>query len=157
MQELEDIQLNPIIEPTRVPFSFDAIGWKILIVFIILLTIYLLYKYYLNFKKNQYRRDAVFKISEIQNNSENSITEIVKQTMFQIKLTALETFGRNKVASLEGINWLQFLNESGKNTNFELYQEEIINAVYQDEFIENSNFNKDEFTKTSIKWIKNHA
>jgi len=119
--------------------------------------VYLLYKYYINYKKNQYRRDAVFKISEIQNNSENSITEIVKQTMFQIKLTALETFGRNEVASQEGINWLQFLNESGKNTNFELYQEEIINAVYQDEFIENSNFNKDEFTKTSIKWIKNHA
>jgi len=157
VQELEDIQLNPIIEPTPVPFSFDAIGWKILLVFIILLITYLLYKSFLNYKKNQYRRDAAFKISEIHNNSENSITEIVKQTMFQIKLTALETFGRNKVASLEGINWLQFLNDSGKNTNFVGYKEEIINAVYQDEFIENSNFNKDEFTKTSIKWIKNHA
>lgn len=157
MQQVEDIQLKPIIEPTEVPFSFDTIGWKMLFVFIAFLVIYFIYKYYLNYKKNQYRRDAILHISELNNNSENSITEVVKQTMFQIKLTALETFGRNKVASLEGVNWIQFLNKSGKNSNFDPYQETILNAVYKDEIIEKSKFNKEEFTKTSIKWIKNHA
>lgn len=157
MQQAENISLTPILEPTPVVFSFDAIGWKILLVLLVLMSTYLLYKYYLYYKKNQYRRDAVTRITEIQINSNCSIIEVVKQTMFQIKLTALKTFGRNKVASLEGEKWIHFLNESGKNTNFYVYQEEILNAIYKNELKENNNFNKEDFLKTSIKWIKNHA
>ena len=157
MQETENIQLNPLMEPSPVPFTFDALGWKILLVLLVLSVIYFSFKYYQFYKKNQYRRDAIHRISEIQLNPENTILEIVKQTMFQLKLTALETFGRNKVASLEGDHWLNFLNESGKDTNFIPYQEVIINAIYQDEYQDKSNFNKEEFSKTSIKWIKSHA
>jgi len=77
--------------------------------------------------------------------------------MFQVKLTALHTFGRKKVASLEGEQWLQFLDKSVKNSNFDQYHDVIFRAVYKDEFLPSSDFNKEVFINSTIKWIKNHA
>jgi len=157
MQEQQDIQLNPIIEPTPVEFSMDTIGWKVLFVLLTMMVLYAIYKYYLFYKSNQYRRDAIAKIIVIQSNSELSLPVFITQIMFQIKQTALYAFGRKKAASLEGNQWFQFLEENTKGVNFNKYQNAISEAIYKDEVSEESNFNKEEFVKTSINWIRNHA
>lgn len=157
MKQSNNIDLKPIMEPAPVSFSFDTIGWKILFALIIVLLVYLLYKYYQNYQKNRYRRDAVLRIVKLNNNKNIELSDFIKQIMFQLKQTALETFGRNKVASLEGDNWLLFLKESGKNTDFSPYKEDIAKAVYQDNVKVESHFNKENFTELSIKWIKKHA
>jgi len=157
MQEQQDIQLKPLIEPTPVEFTMDTIGWKVLFVLIAMMVLYAIYKYYLHYKSNQYRRDAIAKITVIQSNPELSLPVFITQIMFQLKQTALYAFGRKKVASLEGNQWFQFLEENAKGVNFNNYQNAISEAIYKDEVSEESNFNKEEFVKTSINWIRNHA
>ena len=157
MQEQQDIQLKPLIEPTPVEFTMDTIGWKMLFFVLLISVLYGIYKCYLHYKSNQYRRDAIVKIAAIESDSELSIPEFITQIMFQIKQTALFAFGRKKVASLEGNQWLQFLEENAKGASFSKYQNAISEAIYKDEVSEESNFNKEEFVKTSINWIRNHA
>ena len=157
MQQSENIQLNPVIEPYPVPFTMDTIGWKILFFLLFIVIVFIAYKFFMYYKSNQYRREAIAKIQSISTNSEISIFEFINRVMFQVKLTALHTFGRKKVASLEGEQWLQFLDKSVKNSNFDQYHDVIFRAVYKDEFLPSSDFNKEVFINSTIKWIKNHA
>lgn len=157
MQQTEPIQLSPIIEPTPVEFSMDTIGWKFLFVLLIIIALYFIYKYYLHYKNNRYRREAITRIQLINSNNEITIVELITQIMFQVKQSALFTFGRKKVASLKGESWFTFLDKSAKGSNFSFYGAVITDAVYKEKILKNSNFNKEEFIKMSINWIKNHA
>ncbi len=111
MQQNENIQLKPIIEADPVQFSMDTIGWKVLFFMLLCMIIFAVYKYYLHYKKNKYRREAIQSISEIEANKEYSVSSLIVQIMFLIKQTALQTYGRNEVASLEGAKWLKFLDK----------------------------------------------
>jgi hypothetical protein len=157
MQQSEDIQLNPVIEPIPVEFTMDTIGWKILFFLIFIAVLYGVYKFFVHYKNNQYRRDAIARIQAIDTDSGISVPEFINRIMFQIKQTALHTFGRKKVASLDGEQWLEFLDNSAKNTNFDQYHDVILRAVYKEEYSQNSNFNKKVFINSTIKWIKHHA
>lgn len=157
MQQTNSIELKPIMEPTPVAFTFDTVGWKILFMLIVVMAIFIAYNLYKKYKKSQYRRDAISTILKINLNNEIELSNFIKQIMFQLKQTALETFGRSKVASLEGDNWLQFLKETGKNTDFTSYKEEIFSSIYKDKTVLKDRFNKKEFTELSIKWINSHA
>lgn len=157
MQQTENIQLNPIIESAPVEFTMDTIGWKVLFFFLLVSVLYIIYKFYLRYKSNQYRREAVVKIMEISKLLDIESPSLITQIMFQIKQTALQTYGRKQVASLEGSQWLQFLEKRAKGISFSKYQESISNAIYKGEFDKKNDFNKEGFVKTSVQWIKKHA
>ena len=157
MQETDNIQLNPVFEPVPVGFTMDTIGWKILFFLLFITILYGVYKFYLHYRSNQYRRDAIARIKSISTGSEITIPELITRVMFQVKQTALHTFGRKKVASLDGEQWLQFLDKSVKGSDFNQYHDVILSAVYRNEFLKNSNFNRDEFIRLTIKWIEHHA
>ncbi len=152
-----EIQLKPIIEADSVQFSMDTIGWKVLFFLLLMSMVFMAYKYYLNYKNNTYRRRAISEILEIDQQTEKSISALISEIMFQIKQTALQTYDRNNVASLEGVSWLQFLDETGKGNPFSKYQDIITDSVYKNEFKNKNDFNRDDFVKMSINWIKNHA
>jgi hypothetical protein len=157
MQQNENIQLLPIIEADPVKFTMDTIGWKVLFFMLILTVVFIAYNYYMNYKKNAYRRDAISIISEIALRNNNSMSALIAQIMFQLKRTALQSYDKKTVASLEGIKWLHFLDEKGKGNTFSKYQEIITDAVYKNEFKNRNDFNRDEFVNMSINWIKKHA
>jgi len=157
MEQTENIKLSPLMEPSPVAFSMDTIGWKILFALILMILLYIVYKYYLHYKHQKYRRKAVSKILEINQLPNQEIPSIITQIMFQIKQTALQTYGRTKVASLVGNKWLQFLDETAKDVRFSDYKDIIHSAVYKDEISSGVNFDKNDFMKNSIKWIKTHA
>jgi len=157
MEEVGNIKLSPIMEPSPVAFSMDTIGWKILFALLLIIILYSAYKFYLHYKHNKYRRDAVAKIVELSQLSDNELPSMITQIMFQIKQTALQTFGREKVASLEGDSWLQFLGETAKDVHFMDYKDIIISSVYKSEVSSEKDFDKNDFVNNSIKWIKNHA
>jgi len=115
------------------------------------------YKYYLHYKKNKYRREAIQSISEIEFNKEYSVSSLIVEIMFLIKQTALQTYGRNKVASLEGEKWLEFLDKKVKGVNFKQYQKVINDAVYLDKYDQTNSFSKGDFIRISKKWINEHA
>jgi hypothetical protein len=157
MEPTENIQLSPLMEPGPVAFSMDTIGWKILFVLLLIIIMYSVYKFYLHYKHNKYRRTAVAKIIEISQLPDNELPSIITQIMFQIKQTALQTYGREKVAALQGDQWLQFLEETANGVRFLVYKEGIMNSVYKGEISSEVVFDKNDFVKNSIKWIKSHA
>ena len=157
MEEVENIKLNPLMEPSPVAFSMDTIGWKILFALLLILILYSAYKFYLHYQHNKYRRRAVAKIIEISQLSDGEIPSMITQIMFQIKQTALQTFSREKVASLEGDQRLQFLEETAKDIRFVKYKNIIISSVYKGDISSEADFDKSGFVKNSIKWIKKHA
>ena len=157
MKEVQNIELSPLMEPSPVEFSMDTIGWKILFVLLLIIIIYSAYKIFLHYKHIKYRRNAVAKIIEISQLSDKEIPFVITQIMFQIKQTALQTFGRKKVASLEGEKWLQFLDETANGVNFINYKDVILTSIYKNEISSEMSLDKDDFIKNSIKWIKKHA
>jgi len=135
----------------------DTIGWKILGVILFSVLALLIYKYYLRFKKNAYRRAAASKIKELALDKKSSMSFLISQIMFELKQTALQTYNRKTVAALEGDKWLQFLDKKIKQSFFSMHQDVIANAIYKDEFKKNNSFNLSDFANMSINWIKHHA
>jgi len=157
MQELETIELSPVLEPSPVVFTMDTIGWKILFILLLMFLCFGIYRYYRYYKSNAYRRYAVSEIKKISTDNLESIDALIVQVMFQLKQTALQTYNRKTVASLEGQEWLNFLDEKGKTKTFSGYHDVISKAVYKNKFSNEPNFNQDDFIKMSINWINNHA
>ncbi len=157
MAQGENIRLEPIMETAPVPFTMDTIGWEIVFLILLGAMAYLVNKYYQHYRNNKYRREAILKISDIGQKNTNSISSMITQIMFHLKQTALKTYDRKTVASLEGKRWLQFLDEKVKGSYFLNVREVIVNAIYKDEYDKNGDFNKSDFVKMSIKWIKDHA
>ncbi len=157
MEQGENIRLKPIIEADPVLFTMDTIGWKIVFLILLGALAYLVYRYYQHYRNGKYRREAISKIADIGRNNANSVSSTITQIMFHLKQTALKTYDRKTVASLEGKRWLQFLDEKVKGSYFLNVHEVIVNAIYKDEYDKNGDFNKSDFVKMSIKWIKDHA
>ena len=157
MLQNEKIQLNPIIDADPVQFTMDTIGWKIVIALLLSAMVVMIYKYYLHYKKNAYRRVAVSKIKELSQDSKSSMSFLISQIMFELKQTALQSYDRKTVAALEGEKWLQFLDKTIKHSTFSKHHDIIASAIYKDEFVKNDTFNLNEFSEMSINWIKKHA
>jgi len=157
MQKPETIELSPILEPSPVAFTMDTIGWKILFFIVLLSICFALYKYFLHYKSNAYRRYAISEITKIAIDNIDSTSVLIVQVMFQLKQTALQSYSKKMVASLEGQAWLQFLDEKGKVKAFSKHRDIISDAIYKNEFNNGNDFNRDDFIKMSINWIKNHA
>lgn len=111
-----------IIEPNTIPYSFDTLGWRIvlgLLVLSVLLAAFLLWR---KWKRNKYRRDGIRLVQ-----SSTSMVEI----NHQMKLTALKLWERERVAALQGVEWLSFLNSTMKNAYTETHLfESMAEAIY---------------------------
>ncbi len=151
------VELGALLEASPVPFSMDTMGWKILFGILVLLTLGLVYRYYKFYKKNAYRRTAVFNIKQLAKAHHNNDVSLILETMFQLKQTALQTYNRTEVASLKGLEWLRFLDEKGKTTHFSKDEIIITQALYNNQFDAKSQFSSSAFVQSSIKWIKTHA
>lgn len=157
MPQSENILLKPIVEADPVPFTMDTLGWKFVFLLLLFAIAYLAYKYYLHYKNNKYRRKAISKISELNQDSIVPFSSVITRILFLLKQTALHTYDRKIVASLEGKRWLQFLDEKVKGSNFLDYHEVIVDAVYNNKYGKNDDFNESDFVEMSINWIKHHA
>ncbi|GGZ91717.1 DUF4381 domain-containing protein [Algibacter mikhailovii] len=157
MQQDQNIELSPIITPDPIPFTMDTIGWKILFIVLACLILFIAYTYYKKYKQNAYRRTAISNIQKLMHSKENTISTNIVQIMFLLKQTALQTYSRKQVASLEGENWLNFLDSKLNQAVFIKYKTSIASAVYKGEYTNSDSFKMDEFASNSIKWIKHHA
>ena len=149
-QQSEDIQ--GIIEPSPVPFTFDTLGWKIVGLILLLILIRIAYKAYQRYQKNAYKREAIDLISSLEKNAEDVPFETVSTAL---KKVALISYGRETVAALYGLSWLAFLQEKGKNTPFMNYKDDLPDVIYSKKTLEKTK--TEELLKLSKKWIKTHA
>ena len=148
--------LGPLYEPEAVGFSFQAPGWYILAAILILLAIYIFIRWARKYVKNAYRREALKNLSAIEAGFvRQKETESLREALILLKLVAIQTFGREKVAPLYGNDWLVFLEETGKDTPFRKYSSSISAALYL-----TGDAGKDQaqsIMNLSKRWITTHA
>lgn len=117
LQQLKDIHL-----PHAICMWPIAPGWIILYFAALGLLIYLLYYYYRKRKQRYIVNYALRQLNQLkelkQNNNNPQNINIAAELSTLIRRTALYYFNRNVIAGLSGQNWLQFLNESGRTTQF---------------------------------------
>ncbi|MFV0521434.1 MAG: DUF4381 domain-containing protein [Mangrovibacterium sp.] len=98
-----------IIEPRRISYSFHTSGWEMVFALVIALFIILLLWLFIRWKQNKYRRDGVLFVQNCK--SKNAVAEINRQ----LKITALQLWQRDDIASLQGEEWYIFLNSTMNN------------------------------------------
>lgn len=145
-------EIQGIIEPSPIQYSFDTLGWKIVGVLLILLIAWLSFKAYKRYQKSAYKRNAIDFLSNLEKKPNDLSFEIISQ---ELKKVALISYGREAVASLHGVLWLTFLQEKGKNTPFLNFKDDIESVMYSDNNLDNTKTL--EIVKISKKWIKTHA
>ncbi|AUS04367.1 DUF4381 domain-containing protein [Pseudotamlana carrageenivorans] len=157
MQQDNNITLSPVIEAPPIPFTMETLGWKIVFFVLALCLLYVVYKFYLKYKHNAYRRAAVSQIEALKSQNTIGNDTLIPQIMFVIKQTALQTYDRKEVAALHGESWLNFLDEKLKKPFYTNHSKVITDAIYKNELKNADSFNFNEFAETSITWIKKHA
>ncbi len=140
-----------IIEPDPIRFTFDTPGWYFLGFLILSLLVLVFIRFMIIHKKNAYRRDAIKELDSISQTPDNKVADILAL----LKIVAIQTYGRSKVAELSGGDWFSFLDNTGKRRKFSSLQQKVLPSFYNEIEIESEVLN--EFISESRKWIKTHA
>lgn len=143
------LPLHGLYEPEPVPFTFETIGWPILAAVLVILSGVIIFFQIRKYIRNRYRREAleILKQNDIHNN--------FNQVFIVLKSVAIHAFGREKVASLHGNSWLDFLEQTGKKVHFQSHSNEIETLLYQQKQPEDNI--KTEILDNAKQWIKTHA
>jgi len=151
-----NIDLGPLYEPDAVRFSFETAGWDLLGIFLLLMVIFMFFRWLNHYRKNAYRREALKKIARIKQNTQNkNEANQLNDIWVLLKVVAMETFGRQQVAQLYGNDWLEFLESKGKDTPFSQYKEHIANTLHN--VIPVDLKETEALIELSKKWISTHA
>ena len=148
---VDSSQLKPLMEPDPIAFTFDTIGWSILLWIAILSSVTLLVRFFISYKKNKYRRDALKILSELKVGSSPIINQ---QIAAQLKLVAIHSYGRERVAHLSGKDWTAFLQTKSNTIQTKEFDSFLTACLYQNK----TDLSKSkEFLTYSKKWIQSHA
>jgi len=151
----ESLDLGPLYEPEAVEFSFATPGWYVLGALLLLLLVYVIMKAARLYVKNAYRRSALRSLTEIEEGLRQDYETGLREVLVLLKRVAMEAFGRETVAPLHGDDWLEFLEEKGKDTPFREYGSTIFTAVYAAGEIEEHQLGN--IIGLCKRWIKTHA
>ncbi len=148
------LQLQDIHMPSAPDLWPPAIGWWILLTFLIVTLIWFLQKIRREAKQKKYR-DAIrakFKQLEKQLNK-NPTNQTIAEINTLLRQVAISRYPREQIASLTGAKWLLFLDKSGKTNNFSKGAGRIlVDASYQADNL--SNLNLIEFTPLIRRWVR---
>lgn len=143
--------IQPIMEPEPIVFSFETIGWTILLWIVIIIIAIIVSKSIHSYRNNKYKRDAIKVLENINLNNE---LEANRQIAMQLKLVAMQSFGRESIAPLSGKEWISFLQSKSKNKQFSHLDDFLLECLYQNK----TNLHKSkEFLTYSKQWIQSHA
>lgn len=124
--------IDEVILPTATSWWPSTIGWQLIAFFISVFTIRYVYQKGQGWWHDRYRREALSKIDELQNDSSVDTLTIVEQLPFYLKATALQAYPRGQVAQLSGLDWIEFLNEKYGSIHFtDNVSEQLIRVSYR--------------------------
>ena len=101
-------KLHDFYQPPPPAWTPQTIGWYVVFAILALLVIWMTIHSLRRWLANRYRREALRELALLQ----------PEQFSTLLKRTALSAWPREKVASLSGEAWINFLNESAKNNSF---------------------------------------
>lgn len=143
-------ELGPLYEPPPVLFTFETVGWSVLagLLFVGFMAMaYLLIRRYI---RNRYRREALAELERMEGDPSST-----PRIFAVVKRTAIQAFGRERVAALHGRDWLRFLEETGSGVRLLDYESQILGAIYGDGEEASSSVN--EILLNAKKWVQTHA
>ncbi|MEH0157116.1 DUF4381 domain-containing protein [Limibacter armeniacum] len=116
----DPIQIGELIEPTPIGFSFGAPGWYVLLGLIFLIGSLVALRIWLQYKRNQYRRDALkhLKLMTTTYYVPTQSNQLAFETVMLLKRITAGLYGRRKVAALRGTQWTELLNKTCKEVSF---------------------------------------
>ncbi|MFV0507330.1 MAG: DUF4381 domain-containing protein [Bacteroidales bacterium] len=146
ISDLALANLQPLYEPSVVKFTFESVGWRILAVLCLIITLLVAFISIRRYVQNSYRRKAL----SILNNESSAIDIFVL-----LKQLAIQVYGRQTAGSLYGKEWLIFLDKTGVGVSFVEREADFLNAVYNTDAIDIST--RADLLTNAKKWIKTHA
>ena len=149
---IQDQDINTVIEPVRVSYWPLQPGWYLLIAIVLILLLLMVWKRYKRWLKDAYKREAIKSIQTLSN--DNNFFFQLNQI---IKAVAINSYGREKVASLAGKEWTTFLQKSEETV---VFSSNILKSLESQQYQKRENQTEnsviDMFKFESIKWIKKH-
>ena len=110
--------IDEIILPDAVSWWPTAPGWKALAIIIIILLLFKCVRWMKHWWRNRYRREALRQLMQVQHHAGKQLQEVVAVLPYYLKVTALQAYPRQDVASLSGDNWLVFLDQQYSGAAF---------------------------------------
>jgi hypothetical protein len=105
-------QLHDILIPPAVSNWLLAPGWYALGILVLTYGIHIGMKFWSNYQKNLYRREALKSLTQIQ--LEKDTNKEINALLVLMKRVALKHFGREKVAALSADQWWDFIETHSK-------------------------------------------
>ena len=137
--------LHDFYQPPPPAWTPQTIGWYVVFAVIALLAMWMTIHTLRRWLANRYRREALRELALLQ----------PEQFSTLLKRTALSAWPREKVASLSGEAWLNFLNESAENNSF---HQTPGNRIEEIALRSQTLSGEDERTlrKITAEWIRRH-
>jgi len=110
--------IDEIVVPEAIPWWPSAPGWQVLGVIFILLLIARTTRWVRHWWRNRYRRQALWQLQHLQQQTGTKLQDVVAVLPYYIKVTALQAYPREDVASLNGPDWLAFLDANYSGPSF---------------------------------------
>ena len=156
LQEVKIDNLEPISPPGDIAFWPPQPGWYVVLVILLLLFGYGIFRYTQFRKRNAYRKKALFELERL--GTAPFTGDSVSELNHLLKATALQRYPRKQVAGLTGKSWLNFLDNTVSGTHFS----ESPNTI-----LENVSFTSKQATELTANqwenlvsmsaiWIKKH-
>lgn len=123
--------LNDIVLPASVGWWPMANGWYFLIGLLLIALTWFIFRSLQRWKNNRYRRAALYELQLLENGlkSPGKRDACLRQIPVLLKRTALSIYPRNRVASLSGESWYEFLNSTVHKSVFTETTFSTLNAV----------------------------
>ncbi len=145
-------QLRDIHMPEPVSWWPMAIGWYLLIAFILIITGLVSYKLYRRYMNHRAKHQALRLLADYRRDYEKEKnSQLISARLSELlRRVALAYYPRARVAALTGDEWIDFLNSSAKQVDFNPVRNMLLEMPFQAK--QNSSL-KPLFTRTE-KWIK---
>lgn len=155
---IQDIQidLEPITAPPPIPAWPPQPGWYVIGAILLMGIVFLLREFYLKRKRNEYRKISLQELEKVKSMPIDE--KAFRQLNLILKSTALYAFKREKVASLTGKAWLQFLESSCSSIKLtDTSAKVLVNSMYnKNTSLELTPIEWKDILTTAAVWIKDH-
>lgn len=146
LAELKDVHL-----PAHVSIFPLATGWYIVIAIIFILIAVLTWWQLRRHKKKQQQQEIFSLLKQIEANAVTTSDEkTIEECSILLKRVAVAKFPEQKPQLLFGKNWLQFLDKTGKTTEFTSGSGHYLGEIYQKQQLED----KEAFFALIEKWLR---
>ena len=149
-------QLKDIHLPQAIDWWPPAIGWWMLVLIVLAVTVVALIWIWRRYQSKAYRRQAETQLSQIRDRfqQQQDSGQLLSELSILLKRTCITRYGRDRVAGLAGKEWLQFLDQTG---NTQAFTQGLGNTLVNERFRPSPDVNGNELIQLVQNWLKKQS